>query len=129
MSHRVALLALVLFVAPALAEKSTVKKPVGTWHREADGHKITFAIKADTLTVTLENGSKVEAKASYGLTADGVLFGVITAVEKGDNGPEKGDLFSFRVAVDGKQLTVSELNGTRANDNSRKLVEGTYTRK
>lgn len=129
MAHRLALLALVLLVAPALADQTPVKKPIGTWQREADSHKITFVIKADSLTVRLENSSKVEAKAACAMTADGVLFGIITAVDRSDNGPDKGDLFSFRVAVDGKQLTVSELNGTKVNDNSRKIIEGSYTRK
>lgn len=128
--------AIVLFVvlsvvAPAVgADKASPKKPLGTWVREAEGRTVTFVIKADTLTVSLDDGNKTVATAAYGLTSEGVLFGVLTRVENaGDNGPEKGDLFRFQFSASKEELTISDLAGTRINEGGRKVVEGSYKAK
>ena len=66
------------------------------------------------------------------MTADGLVFGVITKVEKKgtDEGPEKGDLFSFECKIDKDMLTVSDLNGSKGvSDDGRQLLQGEYTKK
>ncbi len=110
--------------------KAEGKKPVGTWTRGADEQKITWIIKADTLTLKLKAGdTDLTIHAKYGVTDDNVLFAVITKIEKGesDGGPSKGDLFSFSYSTTKKELTLSDLKGTRVNDDARKLIEGVYT--
>jgi hypothetical protein len=121
----------VLLVLPlfSLAEKPTPsKKPLGTWQRQSEGLKITFAIKPDSLQLTLvdESGNKTKADAAIGLTNNNLLFGVITEVDSSGQGPEKGDLFSFNYEVKNGQLVISDLKGTRVNDEARKHVEGEY---
>ena len=69
--------------------------------------------------------------AAYGLTKDGVLFGYTTKVDKKgtDDGPEKGDLFSFTYKVDGDALTISDLNGSKPpSDPAKALIQGEYKR-
>ena len=61
------------------------------------------------------------------MTADGLLFGVVTKVEKKgtDEGPEKGDLFSFECKIDKDVLTLSELTGSKAvSDEGKQLLGG-----
>ncbi|MFO0877556.1 MAG: hypothetical protein U0840_09290 [Gemmataceae bacterium] len=126
MSSRLMLCAIVLALPfTVLAEEKVSKKPQGTFVREADGQKITLSFKADAMTVTVGD-DHVVVEAAYAVTGD-VLFGSITKVKKqGDGGPDKRDLFSFQFAVKDKELIVSELKGTQVNDDSRRLVEGTY---
>jgi hypothetical protein len=128
---RAALIACCLALpAITLAEEKVAKKPVGTWVRESGGHKLAFAIKADnTLTITLGSSEgSVSAEAAYGVTADGTLFGVLTKVEKKgiENGPQKGDLFSFDFSAGKSEMTISNLKGTRTNEDAARVVEGVY---
>ena len=106
------------------------KKPLGTWTREAGGWKIKFVIKEDEMTIKLEDGdgNTIEIEAAYAVTKDGVLFGCSTkATAKGIEAKvEKGDLFSVAYSANDKELTVSDLKGTHASDESRKLIEGVY---
>src|SRR5262249_30545552 len=131
MLRRVAALLLVLAVSRlGLAADKAAKKPLGTWSRESGDRKFTFDIKADTLTIKVTQGErKREATAAYGVTDEGLLFGVITRSDKkeGEGGPEKGDLFCFQFEVKGSELTLSDLKGTRVNEDARKHVEGVYT--
>jgi hypothetical protein len=125
----VALIALLLPALAAAEEKKAAKKPTGTYSREAGDRKLAFAFKADTLTISLTAGeTKMTIEADYGVTKEGVLYGVMTKVEKKgtDAGPSKGDLFSFQFDVSGSELTISDLKGTHVNDESRKIVEGVY---
>jgi hypothetical protein len=92
---------------------------------------IKFDFKEKGFTVTLSEGSNsIEAAADYGITKDGVVFGIITSVKKTgtDAGPSEGDLFSFKVSVDKGKLTLSDLNGTKVSDGARQLVEGEYSK-
>jgi hypothetical protein len=127
-----ALLVLLVGVISVRAEadkkEEPVKKPVGSWSKESDEGKITFAFKADnTLKVTLKNNdTTIELDTDYGMSKDGYVFGRITKV-KGGNGPNEGDLFSFKVKVDKTTLTLSDLtSGKGADDNVKKLIEGDY---
>lgn len=121
-------------LAPARAEDKpkakAVKKPVGTWVRKVDETTLTFVIKEDGMTITVKdgNGGTLEIEADYGVTKDGVLYGCMTKVTKKNIDPptDKGDLFSIAFSISGKELTVSDLKGTHANDDARKLVEGVY---
>ncbi|MGL4555843.1 MAG: hypothetical protein ACRC33_32135 [Gemmataceae bacterium] len=125
-------LVLVVLAAPLFAAEKAPEKPVGTWVREVDGHKLTYRFNDDsTMSILVETrGKKIDVAGSYGVTADGLVFGVMTKVETDlGAGPEKGDLFSFTFTITGKELTMSDLKGTKVNDGSKKLVEGAYTKK
>lgn len=127
----VALTVVLLAAAPCGAEdkKEGAKKPIGTWTRSAGEAKITFAIKADTLKITLARGdTKIEADADIAFTKDGYLFGRLSKVEKpGGEGPGEGDLFSFLVKIDKDKITLSELKTSgNTSDEARQLVEGEY---
>ncbi len=124
--------ALLVASSLALAADKAPAKPAGTWEREAGEAKITFEIKADgTMTLKVKHGDNtIDARASYGVTDEGVLFATMTKVEAKDGkGPEKGDLFSFSFTVSKGEMTISDLKGTKVNDQARKLVEGVYTKK
>ena len=128
---RAALLACCLVVPTAAhAAEKVAKKPVGTWMREAGGNKLRFAIKAETLTISLTTAEgSVAVEAAYGVTSDGTLFGVLTKVEKNDleKGPKKGDLFSFDFDAGKSELTISNLKGTRVPEEGGRIVEGVYS--
>ena len=107
-------------------------RPLGTWTRDAGGADLTMSFKADTFVFKVAVGDKaLTAQGSYATTKDGLLFGVITKVEPetADIGPSKGDLFSFRFAVKKGEMTLSDLNGTKASDEAKKHVEGAYSAK
>ena len=116
-------------VMVSLGEEKVTKKPLGTWVRESNGNKIVFDIKAEGLTINVTTGEgSLTAEASYGLTSDGTLFGILTKVEKKgmENGPQKGDLFAFDFSANKKELTLSNLKGTRTSDEAAKATEGVY---
>jgi hypothetical protein len=125
-----AVLASVPFASAAdKAEKA--KKPTGAWTRTANDHTVTFTFDADSLTCDLvnTNGEEIVVHAAYGATDDGLVFGVITKVEKKgtDNGPDKGDLFSFTVKTDKDTLTIGDLNGSHGkSEQASQLLEGEY---
>ncbi len=123
-----AVLALVVVGAVPLAAADEPKKPVGTWIKKQDEHTVTFHIKADGMRVILKGDGdrKIEADIDYGLTKDGILFGRISKVTPGGNGPEEGDLFSFRFKIEKDKLVLSDLTGTHINDDAKKIVEGDY---
>ncbi len=129
-----ALVVALLCVVPGLAEdkKKTdgPKKPVGTWTRSAGDAKVTFAIKADGLRITIARGeAKIEADADYGVSKDGTLFGRLNKVTKSgiEGGPSEGDLFSFSTKVEKDKMTIGDLKSSGGvNDDARQLVEGDY---
>jgi hypothetical protein len=131
--NRCAVLLLAVCLVPAFAADKTPAKPVGTWTRDAGGNLITFTFNADStykLKVTLDSGNEAEVEGNYGITADGTVFAIMTKASSSvDNGPEKGDLFRFTFKVEGKELTLGDLDGTRINDDARRLVEGSYAKK
>ncbi len=63
------------------AEKA--KRPTGAWTRTVNGMTVTFTFGHDALTVEYgkTDGESVHADAAYGVTGDGLVFGVITKVE------------------------------------------------
>jgi hypothetical protein len=128
-----AVLALVVtFTAGLAADEKAAKKPLGSWTKPVGERTLTFDIKADTLIVTLAEGDKsFVATAAYGVTSEGVLFGTFTKIEKKglEEGPAKGDLFSFAFSATKDELTVSDLKGTKVNEEAAKHVEGVYKKK
>jgi hypothetical protein len=125
--------ALVMVMAlPLFAAEKEAAKHVGTWSREVSGHKIAIEIKGDsTLKIVVNTGDKkVDVAATYGVTKEGVVFAIMTKVEKDiTEGPEKGDLFAFTFTITDKEMTVSDFKGTKVNDGARKILEGVYTKK
>ena len=115
---------------PATSEKKT-NKPIGTWTHTVNEFTVTFTIKPHGLTVQVakSEAESLTVDTAYGVTEDGVLFGYTTKVDKKgtDEGPEKGDLFSFAYKVDGETLTISDLNGSKPpSDPARQLIQGEY---
>lgn len=125
-----------LFAAAVEAQdkkEKAAKKPTGTWVREVNGFTLKFTFRANDLTIDVKDndGNTISIEADYGVTKDGTAYGIMTKVtNKGiEKGPEKGDLFSMKFSVTDKEMTFSDFKGTHANEESRKLVEGVYTKK
>jgi hypothetical protein len=121
-------------LASAADKAEKAKKPTGTWTHTVQDITVTFTFADDTLhcEMTKTDGTSLTADSAYGVTADGLVFGVITKVEKKgtDEGPEKGVLFSFQYTMDKDTLTVSDLNvSTGISDQGRQLLQGEYKRK
>ncbi len=126
-----AAVALCLVCAAPLAAADKAKTPVGTWTKTEGDHTVTFVIKKDGMNVTLKGGDhKIDVTADYGLSKDGVLFARIAKITKEnvDNGPEEGDLFSFRYKVEKDKLVISDLNSSKTSEEAKRLVEGDYTK-
>ncbi len=117
---------------PAKAEKTN--KPIGTWTHTVNEFTVTFKFDAHNkmvVEVAKSDAESLTVHAAYSVTDDGVLFGYTTKVDKkgADEGPEKGDLFSFAYKIDGETLTVSDLNGSKPpSDPARQLIQGEYKR-
>jgi hypothetical protein len=124
--------ALVLGLACAVpaAAADEAKKPLGTWTKKEGDATITFAIKADGMSVVLkgEGDRKIEVEADYGLSKDGVLFARVSKITRTgiEGGPDEGELFSFRFKLDKDKLTISDLSAPKTSDEAKKLVEGDY---
>ena len=121
-------------LASAADKAEKAKKPTGTWTHTVQDCTITFTITDDALRceLTKTDGTSVTTDSSYGVTPDGLVFGVITKVEKKgtDDGPEKGVLFSFQCKADKDALTVSDLTASSGvSDAGRQLLQGEYKRK
>ena len=118
--------------AAVLAAKGDNQKLLGTWQRNIDdNHMVKFAFKAEDLHVTITSADAVvDVDADYGVTANGILYGIVTHVDKKgtEGGPVEGQLFSFRFSVsDNKDaLKITEVKGTDITDESRQLIEGDY---
>jgi hypothetical protein len=117
---------------PAAPEKTN--KPAGTWTHTVNEFTVTFKFEAHNklaIQVAKNDAESVSVETAYGVTDDGVLFGYTTNVEKKgtEEGPEKGDLYSFAYKIDRETLTVSDLNGSKPpNDAARQLIQGEYKR-
>src|SRR5262249_46370432 len=121
-------------LAPSADKADKPKKPIGSWTHTVQDVTITFTFDDDTMrcALTKSDGTALTADSAYGVTADGLVFGVITKVEKKgtDAGPEKGDLFSFDCNVNKDVLTINNLNSSGgASDQARQLLQGEYKKK
>jgi hypothetical protein len=115
------------FVVPAQGEDSAAKKPIGVWSRSVNDQKITFDFRADGMVVTLViNGETIKAEGDYGITKEGRVFGILNKVTKSGDGPNEGDLFSFKVKVNDTKLTIDDLRGTKDSSEAQQLVQGDY---
>jgi hypothetical protein len=128
-----AVLASVPFV-PAADKAAKPQKPTGVWERTVQDYTITLTAKSDTLRfeIVKTDGTSITTDTAYGVTADGLLFGVVTKVEKKntDDGPEKGVLYSCQIKVDKDTLTLTDLNASAGvSDNGRQLLQGEYKKK
>lgn len=124
------LVALVAF--PVFADKPTTKpKLEGSFSRSIGEGDVTLDFSGGLLKIVINtSGAELTSTSDYGVTKDGVLFGVMTKVDaKGiDNPPEVGFPFSFKVERKDDELTVSELRGTDS-DVAKRLMEGKYKKK
>ena len=116
------------------AAAATSNKPAGTWTHTVNEFTVTFKFEAHNklaIQVAKNDAESVAVDSAYGVTDDGVLFGYTTKVEKKgtEEGPERGDLFSFAYKIDGDTLTVSDLNGSKPpSDGAKQLIQGEYKR-
>jgi hypothetical protein len=111
----------------ATAQPGKTKAPLGTWVREAGNAKIEFKFEEKTLKVSLKTADEtITIETDYGIAKDGTVFGRIAKVDSSSGqGPEAGQLFSFKAKVGKGTLTISELSGTD-NAQARQLIEGEY---
>ncbi len=124
----------VLASVPLASAAEKAKKPTGAWTHTLNDATVTFTFEHDALQCDFSktDGEAIHVEAAYGVTADGLLFGVVTKVEKKgtDAGPEKGDLFSFEYKIEKDELTLSELNGSKPiSDEGKQLLTGQFTKK
>ncbi|HVS36243.1 MAG TPA: hypothetical protein VMS17_11800 [Gemmataceae bacterium] len=124
----------VLASVPFAVGADKAKKPTGVWTHTVNDVTVTLTFMDDTFRTEIANssGASMSADGSYGVTADGLVFGVITKVEKKgiDEGPDKGTLFSFQGKVDGDTLSLNDLNSsTGVSDTARQLLQGDYKKK
>lgn len=108
-------------------EKSSVKSLSGTWRKETNSGSVTFTFNKKELTCKLVvDGSDIELQASYGITTEGILFGIVTNLKKDDTGqgPAKGTLFSFQLSKSDQGLTLS--NFKPDDGEGKTLLEGLY---
>jgi hypothetical protein len=112
----------------ARGEDAAAKKPIGVWTKSVNDQKITFDFKDDGMVVTLViNGETIKAEGDYGITKEGRVFGILTKVTKpGSDGPNEGDLFSFKVSAKDNKLTIDDLKGTKDSSEAQQLVQGEY---
>lgn len=100
----------------------------GVFVREVGDTKVQFTFKpAGLLKVTLTdaNGQSVEVTSEYTLARDhATVYGVVTE-KQGEQGPEIGTPFSFKVSMKPKELAISDLHGPDT-DNARPIIEGDY---
>jgi hypothetical protein len=131
-----AVLAVLAFApfAPAADKAEKPKKPAGAWTRVVNDVTVTINFEDDALHCEMAraDGVCIKINASYGVTPDGVAYGIVTRSEKKgtDEGPDKGILFSFTYQADKDTLTLRDLNASvDVSDEGRKLLEGEYKAK
>lgn len=128
MSRMISIGMLAILAGAAPAADGKARGPVGTWERQTGDTLVRLMIKGGDLHIAVHSPDAIlEVGADYGVTKAGVLYGIVTKVEKKgtEEGPPEGQLFSFRFRVSGETLTVSELKGSEADD-FRSWLEGDY---
>jgi hypothetical protein len=119
-------------------KKDEKKNPAnGTWTRKAGDFDLTLTFKKEkkdtTLKISLlngENGAIIDNEAKF--EKDGVVKCKITKFEKkGDFKVEKepGFEFSFKVKVEKKKMTLSDMEGKDIDDAGKAIFEGEYDKK
>jgi hypothetical protein len=139
--------------AQAAAKAQPAARPLGTWERDVGPNHITLRIEADrlygtaTLMVDKDKKLTLSMDADYSVTADGILYGVITGVDVPDVPNDSADVvelaavlpdqpFSVRFRVDRGSLTIKDLRCLDIGVNTDKkalgdllFVMGRYKRK
>jgi hypothetical protein len=127
---RTTLAVAVLLAAAAAAPAEEAQKPLGTWVRHIEGHKVNFDVKPDTVRCTItEGGYAISVDADYIVSKDGVLLGIIRtrgADKKAEENELDKRLFYCRFAVEKNALVISDLNVGGDKDKVKELVEGRY---
>src|SRR6266511_1967466 len=127
---RTTLAVAVLLAAAATAPAQDSLKPLGTWVRHVEGHKITFDVKPDAVRCTItEGGYAISVDADYIVSKDGVLLGIIRtkgADKKAEENELDKRLFYCRFAIEKNGLVISDLNVGGDKDKVKEFVEGRY---
>jgi hypothetical protein len=129
---------LVVLLAAAAADKAPSRKPLGTWEREIGAAKIVFTIEQDKMRCQFNGDISVTdisldgyvVDSRYGVTPDGIVFGVVTEVNNKAPGVAKGDLFSFSFKLENGRLTINDLklntDGDLVASVAKQLIQGDY---
>jgi RNA polymerase sigma factor (sigma-70 family) len=124
-------------------------RPLGDWEHVMGPHRVTLRVEANhisgTCSIGEQNGKRYafNGRGDYGLTKDGVLYGVLTDLDCPDDEDEAADLvdfidqpFSCRFRVDGDILIVKDLkfagvdlDGNKKKDDLIVILQGRYKRK
>src|SRR5262245_17472718 len=114
----------VFAAVPAMADdKVDVKKLKGKWEREVDSNKMVFEFKDDKTMRCLITPSgatdAIEVNCDYKLGDDAVVSLTIVKVDKKGQeiDAEKDDSFSFKVELGADKIIISDLKGSKVNDN------------
>lgn len=128
-----ALLLLSLSLTAADEKKpAKAKKPTGTWERVAGNCNVAFKLKEDRLTVEITGGQTITVEADYAVSRDGKwIYAVVTSAKDGGSGhaPKAGEPFSFQFSAAKNELTLSDMRGSTASDEAKKILEGVYGKK
>jgi hypothetical protein len=129
-----ALLTAGLLVVPAAADEKDKKEEkalTGSFTRKAGEFDFKMEFKKDKVLVfhvtTGDVGCVMTSK--YALEKDGVFKCEVTEFEKKGDFPvskDKGYKFSFKLKIEDKKVTLSDLEGDDINPDQKEVVEGDY---
>jgi hypothetical protein len=115
--------------ATGFAQGDKTKAPIGTWTRTVGDNKLELKFETKALIFTHKQGSdSIKVEADYAIARDGTIYGRVAKSQGGENAPKPGMLFSFRIKMGTKTITLSDLTGTDSAE-VRDLVEGEYKAK
>src|SRR6185437_2453669 len=108
-------LSLVVWLASlGVVHAQTMAKPLGKWERKIGKSHVTLLVEENRLHAIVIGEKPCILHADYGLTKDGVIYGVITSIECDD---EDDDFirasfdapFSCRFRIDEGSLNIRDL--------------------
>lgn len=119
--------AMIILVAIGCGAASAKEEvPSGTWKRDLGDTRVSFTFKKGEMKSKIETpGGTIHIEGEYGITKSGILYGIVTKVKKdGNEGPQAGDLFSFRFEKKGNSLKIKNLK--TQNPEAGRIIEGDY---
>jgi hypothetical protein len=115
MAMRVWLILVCLMVPPRSFAQSPPSRPLGTWERRLGPEPLRLYVEEARLHLVVPGDNACTVHADYGMTKDGVIFGIVTSVEARDetaSAAEKELLeqtFRCRFRMDEGALVISEV--------------------
>ncbi len=87
-------------------------KPLGKWERKMGKDHVTLIVEENRLHVTIVGESPCTLHADYGMTKDGIVYGVITSYESDEEDADKSIFdapFTCRYRIDEGALIIRDL--------------------